>query len=169
MNKIKPILVKSIEHETTRNIPPYALKEFKNRWYLLANDIEKDIPKIFALDRITEIRKTTKRFSTPKEFDIKSYFLHSFGIGIKDKAEKVVLSFDRKKSGIYIEHLPLHDSQKILIDDENEIRVELYIFLTYDFLQELLSFGQTLTVIEPQILIDKVKEHYQNSLNKYNQ
>src|SRR5690606_31500428 len=35
---------------TKRNAEPYALKEFKNRWYVLANDLKDNQVKSFALD-----------------------------------------------------------------------------------------------------------------------
>lgn len=34
---------------------PYALKEFKNRWYVLANDLKDRKVKSFALDRLSEV------------------------------------------------------------------------------------------------------------------
>jgi len=43
-----------------RKVEPYALKEFKNRWYLLANDLKDAHIKSFALDRLTDL-EITKR------------------------------------------------------------------------------------------------------------
>lgn len=53
---------------------------------------------------------------------------------------------------------------KILIDDEKETRVQLKLYLTYDLLMELLSFGANMRVIEPQTLIDQMKQVYKNAL-----
>ena len=41
-----------ITHRTTE---PYALKEFKNRWYVLAKDLKDKKVKSFALDRLSEL------------------------------------------------------------------------------------------------------------------
>lgn len=38
-----------------RLVEPYALKEFKNRWYVLAFDIKDNQVKSFALDRLSEL------------------------------------------------------------------------------------------------------------------
>ena len=63
--------------------------------------------------------------------------------------------------------MPFHASQKILIDNEDELRIQLKLFVTHDFVMEILAHGDTVKVIQPQSLIDELKNIYQNSLNKY--
>ncbi len=43
----------------------------------------------------------------------------------------------------------------------------LMIHLTFDFLQEILSLGSSVKVIEPQSLIDKIKTMHLDSLKRY--
>jgi predicted DNA-binding transcriptional regulator YafY len=69
--------------------------------------------------------------------------------------------------GQYIKSLPLHHTQQVLIDNEDELRISLKIFVTFDFVQELLSYGKTVEVIQPQSLIDEVKGIYKKALGKY--
>ena len=45
-----------------RTVKPYAVKEFKNRWYVLANDCKDGMVKSFALDRLTNLEITNKIF-----------------------------------------------------------------------------------------------------------
>ena len=49
----------------------------------------------------------------------------------------------------------MHHSQKIIIDNERECRIELLIYPTYDFVMELLSLGAEVKVIEPKSLQDE--------------
>ena len=49
-----------------RKVEPYALKEFKNRWYLVANVLKDKMVKTFALDRLTDLEISNKRFILPK-------------------------------------------------------------------------------------------------------
>jgi len=81
---------------TDRCIEPYALKEFKNRWYVLANDLKDGQIKIFALDRLTELEITKTPFSFPENFDVAAYYRHCFGIMSPNapQPEEVVLSFN---------------------------------------------------------------------------
>jgi predicted DNA-binding transcriptional regulator YafY len=69
----------------------------------------------------------------------------------------VILSFDPLQ-GKYIKSLPLHESQQIIADNEDELRIRLKLFITHDFYMELLSYGDNLKIIKPQSLIDDVKK-----------
>ena len=153
---------------TERTVEPYALKVFKNRWYLLANDLKDQKVKTFALDRLTVLSITTRKFSIPVEFNVADYFKYCFGIIRPDNALplEVVLSFDPFQ-GKYIKSMPLHESQKTLKDDENELLIQLTMFVTHDFIMELLSFGETVKVIQPTNLISDLKFAYQDALNLY--
>ena len=69
--------------------------------------------------------------------------------------------------GQYVKSLPLHESQEVLIDNEEELRIKLTLFTTHDFFMELLSHGENLRVIKPTSLIDDLKSAYKNSLKLY--
>ncbi|MBF8458313.1 WYL domain-containing protein [Kaistella sp. G5-32] len=139
-------------------LQPYAVKEFRNRWYLLANEDDgKDfILKTYSLDRITDLDIHNKTF-TKKEIDIESLFVNSFGIvsTLGEKPEKIILSFNQNQKG-FVKSLPIHHSQKILIDNNEEYQIELTLIPTYDFYQELLTHAERLTIVQP----DKVKNKY---------
>lgn len=147
-----------------KTLEPYALKEFRNRWYLLAN--EKDgkgfFLKTFGLDRISDLEISNSSFK-PEKIDIENYFKNSFGIiyGENEEVEEIVLSFDSEQ-GQYIKTLPMHHSQKVLIDNDKEYRIQLTLFPTYDFEREVLSHGERVKVISPK----SFKEHLQNEVKK---
>jgi predicted DNA-binding transcriptional regulator YafY len=156
------------EELSSRTVEPYALKESKNRWYILANDLKDKQVKTFALDRITDLEISNKRFQIPANFNVNEYFKYSFGIISPNemKPEEVILSFDPIQ-GKYIKSLPLHESQLILTDNEEELIIKLNIFLTHDFLMELLSFGDSVKVIKPESLISELKTTVKNVLRLY--
>ena len=147
-----------------KTLEPYALKEFRNRWYLLAN--EKDgkgfFLKTFGLDRISDLEISNSSFK-PEKIDIENYFKNSFGIiyGENEEVEEIVLSFDSEQ-GQYIKTLPMHHSQKVLIDNDKEYRIQLTLLPTYDFEREVLSHGERVKVISPK----SFKEHLQNEVKK---
>ncbi|MCB0502240.1 MAG: WYL domain-containing protein [Bacteroidetes bacterium] len=154
---------------TKRNAEPYALKEFRNRWYVLAKDIKDQQIKSFALDRLYDLIITKLRFQLPIDFNVNQHYKYSFGIISPNgnKPEEIELSFDPFQ-GKYIKTLPLHESQQILIDNEDELRIRLTLYITHDFLMELLSYGENLRVIKPQRLIDDLKSIFNNVLRLYN-
>ena len=157
------------EDELTEHIvESYALKEFKNRWYIVANDLKDKKVKSFALDRLTDLEITKRKFQFPNDFNINDHYKYCFGIISPNghKPQEVILSF-YPFQGKYIKSLPLHESQQILIDNEDELRVKLTLFVTHDFFMELLSYGENLKVIEPESLIKDIKNSLQETLKQY--
>ena len=157
------------DQPTSRSAEPLALKEFKNRWYIVANDLKDSKIKSYALDRLSDLEITKKRFPFHKDFDVNEYYKSCFGIispEVDQQLQEVILSFDPYQ-GKYIKSLPLHESQEILKDNEKELLIKLTLFVTYDFLMELLSFGENVKVIQPDNLIKDVKAVHRKALNRY--
>lgn len=153
---------------TRRTAEPYALKEYRNRWYVLANDLKDKKVKSFALDRLSELEITRKKFQLPNDFNVNEHFKYCFGIigPNEQKPQEVILSFDPFQ-GKYIKTLPLHGSQVILKDNKDELLIRLTLFVTHDFFMEILSFGDNVKVIQPESLIAEVKKAYENALKLY--
>lgn len=156
------------EKPLKRKVEPYALQEFKQRWYVIANDISDNKIKTFALDRLSELELHTTKFKMPTNFNIKERSKHSFGIitPMEVEPEEVILSLVPEQ-GKYTKSLPLHESQQILIDNDEELRIKLTLYVTHDFFMELLSLGENVKVIQPKSLIDDLKQSYKNALALY--
>jgi predicted DNA-binding transcriptional regulator YafY len=152
-----------------RKVEPYALKEFKNRWYLVAKDLADDSIKTFGLDRISELQITGLKFIDPVNIDVREKFRFFFGIISPNELlpEEIILSFDPDQ-GRFVKSLPLHSTQEVVLENENEFRIKLKICITRDFVMELLSFGDSVKVIEPTSLKMKVKQIYKNAISQYN-
>jgi predicted DNA-binding transcriptional regulator YafY len=119
------------------------------------------------LDRLSNLQILNVHFEN-NDTDWHAKFKHCFGI-IAPNAEnpsEVILSFNSFQ-GKYIKSLPLHASQEIILDNDDELRIRLTIFLTHDFLMELLSYGDTVKVITPQELVEELQEQYLSALNQY--
>ena len=167
--KIKYTYHKFWEEEfSQRLVEPLALKEFKNRWYIIAKDNKNIAIKTFALDRITNLEITSQKFVYPKDYNIEDKFQYSFGIigATDEEPQEIVLSFDPFQ-GKYIKTLPLHNTQEILKDTENELKVKLKLCITQDFIMELLSFADNMKVIKPESLINLVMEAHKNAYKQY--
>ncbi len=156
------------EKPSKRTVEPYALKEFKNRWYLMAMNLQDGIVKSFALDRLTNLSITNNPFTVAINYNIEDNYRYCFGIisPNNEKPQTVVLSFDPYQ-GKYIKTLPLHATQQILLDDEEELQIQLTIYITHDFVMELLSFGSHVKVLQPLALIDEMKHSLQDALGQY--
>ena len=151
-----------------RTVEPFALKEFRNRWYLVGNDTSKNCVRIFALDRLQNLEISKSKFTQTSPFDVNAYFQDSFGIISSDgkKAEKVILSFTPDQ-GKYIKSLPLHHSQQVISDNQEEVLISLNLVITFDFIMELMSYGAEVKVIQPESLANEVKENFKRALQNY--
>ena len=154
-----------ISHRTAE---PYALKEFKNLWYLMAKD-SKDAPvKSFGLDRISDLEITNQPFVFAATDNIEENYRYCFGIISPDDEElqDIVLSFDPVQ-GKYIKSLPLHQTQQIIIDNEKELQVKLKLYITYDFVMELLSFSDNMKVLQPASLAHTLRDYHKKAYLQY--
>ena len=55
------------QDEYSVEVEPFLVKVFRQRWYLLARNPRKDVLRIYALDRIRELRQAENTFTVPKE------------------------------------------------------------------------------------------------------
>lgn len=140
-------------------IDPYFVRLFKQRWYLIGSSHKHNAIRTFAFDRICDINISKDKFIMPEGLNVESYFSDSFGIMQQDNVqmETIRLKFIAEQ-GIYIETRPLHHSQK-LISRTNEYMVfEFNLKPTFDFIQELMSYGSDLEVLSPQSLRKKITD-----------
>lgn len=156
------------EELSQRFVEPYALKEFKNRWYIMAKDSKDNNIKSFALDRLTNLEITNQTYQYPDNYSIEQSYRYCFGIisPNDEEPQDIILSFDPFQ-GKYIKTLPLHDTQQVLVDNDEEMKIKLKLCLTHDLVMELLSFGDNMKVIEPKSLADQIKQAHEKAYRQY--
>lgn len=154
---------------TGRSVEPYALKEFNRRWYLMAKETKTDYLKSFALDRLTNLQISNKKFTAETRFNIEQQYRYSFGIissPSDEQPQDIILRF-HPEQGKYIKTMPLHHTQQILVDNDDELQIKLKLCITFDFIMELLSHGEYVKVIRPQSLVNEVKAAHEKAFRMY--
>jgi len=153
--------------ETVRKLEPYLLKEFRRRWYIIGRTPDNQSIKIFGLDRISNLNVPGDSFQKDTSLDLTGIFKDSFGIYSSETqiVEDVILSFS-KSDGNYLKSLPLHHSQIILKDEDDEFIIQLRLCVTYDFIMEILSRSWSLKVISPVSLRERVSEIWQSAVER---
>ncbi len=153
---------------TNRTVHPLALKESQGRWYLVAVDTKDNQLKTFGLDRMADIDISKIKFREIYTYNLKELFTHSFGIISLDneKPQTIRLQFNYEQ-GQYVKTYPLHTSQKIIEENNKVVIVELVVFITYDLIRELLSYGAELVVLSPAKLRNEIKKQLGNTLKRY--
>lgn len=150
-----------------KTIEPYGLKEYANRWYVIGKSLPSQEIRTFGIDRMEQIEILKTKFKRPKENPLLE-FENVLGLVYSiHPIQKVVLSFTAQQ-GNYIKTLPIHPSQKTLIDSEEELRVELFLKPNLELIQRIMMYGDEVSVLEPNWIADEIKIKLQKTLNKYN-
>jgi predicted DNA-binding transcriptional regulator YafY len=151
-----------------RSAAPYALKEYKNRWYIIVRDNKDGLIKSFALDRLRGLEIINKKFTIPGGYDVEEHYRYCFGIMSPndDEPEEIILSF-KPFQGKYIKTLKLHETQQVLIDNDKELQIKLNLYVTTDFIMELLSHGENVKVLKPESLAEEIKAIHHEAYEQY--
>ncbi|WP_251619829.1 helix-turn-helix transcriptional regulator [Odoribacter lunatus] len=151
---------------TEREIYPYALKEWRSRWYLLGIIKGKDPLTTFGLDRILDIQELSKA-PPKKEIDINAMFHDCCGIYNDEEiqAEEVIISYNTW-DGEYVKSQPIHHSQEVLPNEKDKDRLffKLKVKITGEFQLEILARGFSLQVHKPESLREAIYKIYQNGM-----
>lgn len=141
------------------NFAPLCVRLFKRRWYVVATSPDFEHPRIYALDRITDLQINDETFVYPTDFDAKEYFAPYFGSLINGRipVQKIRLRAYCELPG-YLESLPMHHSQRVIEKTDNHTDYELTVAPTFDFIQEILLHREQLEVLAPASFRDEMHE-----------
>ncbi|HBH05563.1 MAG TPA: hypothetical protein DDX92_03040 [Flavobacteriales bacterium] len=153
--------------EKRRVASPYLLKEYKSRWYLIAQEEKQYMYKIFGLERISELQVKEEKFTPKKDFSPDAYFKYSIGITADQSAEpqKVVFECNEILSK-YLTSQPIHSSQRIKSGKDKTL-VELKVIITYELIEMLLGFGEDVKVLQPVSLRNDLIDKLNRTLQQY--
>lgn len=115
-----------------------------------------------ALDRILKIEDSKEKY-IPNTTDFNEYFEDIIGVTNDEKIEIQKIKIQLSENILpYILSKPIHGSQKI---SENILTLELK--PNYELESLILSFGENFKVLEPQNLVDKIKDRVIQLTNFY--
>jgi predicted DNA-binding transcriptional regulator YafY len=148
-------------------VEPYMLKEYQNRWYIIAIVRGMNQQRTFAIDRLEEVEVLTETFAPTKRIEVEDNFRNVIGLVYSEhELQDVELSFTAFQ-GNYIRSLPIHSSQEILVDNDVEFRIKLRIKPNYEFTQKILMHGNTVHVLKPEWLREELKGILKKTLENY--
>lgn len=146
---------------------PYIIKEYRNRWYVIGKEYEKNALRTFSLDRVVEVTETGEAFRPDPEFDAQTFFSHSVGITVTtEKPEEVELWFSPRITP-YILTQPIHSSQRVVKQDDGSLVIHLKVLVTIELISTILGFGDDVKVNAPGHLKSKVKQALTDCIKLY--
>lgn len=155
------------EKSHTFAMQPYLLKEYQNRWYVVGwvHGIQQF--RTFGIDRIKHLEVRSTTFERDDKIDLHSKFDATIGVIYGNgERERIVLWFSNEQKH-YVKSLPWHPTQEIIKDDENGLVVSLFLVPNYELIQQILMHHAFVKVIEPNWLIEEVKEKLKEGLEGY--
>jgi len=151
------------------NLHAYLLKEYRNRWFVLGRKSSKEPVVTLALDRIKELKPvTTVRYIDNAGFDADDYYKDIIGVTVNEgnRPQTVHLAIDRSNAP-YVITKPLHHTQKVISKSSGGIEVTIEVVLNYELEREILGFGESITVLKPQRLRERIEKKLRLAVEKY--
>jgi predicted DNA-binding transcriptional regulator YafY len=156
------------EQIKTYSIHPYLLKQYRNRWYVIGFDENRNDIGTFALDRIMSLIPVKETFNTIGSFNALNYHKYAFGIHVsKDQEpEKIRLKFLPQEAA-FIKSQPLHGSQVTIEDTATHFIIEIEVWVSFELVNSILGFGERVEVLSPETLRQDIINHLKNTITLY--
>ena len=148
----------------TKPVNPYAVRLFRQRWYMLADNGEHLA--VYSLDRMLSVTLTEKRFERPADFLSQAYFAEYFGVMVDGTPMEHVVVRAYGKMANLLRTLPLHASQRELESADGHTDFAMDIRPSIDFISELLSKTDGLDVLEPASLKERMRGILEEALRR---
>ena len=141
----------------TARIYPYHLKQYNDRWYLIAQAIGFDGYSNYALDRIEEFEEIAIPYKEP-EIDFSDYFDDVVGVTIPEcDAEDIIIKV-YKASMSFVLTKPIHLSQRIIKKSDEYTVISINVKPNYELDSKILSFGSNIEVLSPVAYMSHLSE-----------
>lgn len=148
---------------------PYALKEYRCRWYLLGIKEGENRLETFKLGCLSNIKPLPESFRPIPDLNLSAKDKNIIDIIDYPEipVEDVILSFNRC-DGEYVESLPIHPSQERISGVGGRYYFHLYLKITDNLIAELLARGSSMQVICPRHLREKIIRIHQSGIEENN-
>ncbi|WP_460220314.1 helix-turn-helix transcriptional regulator [Psychroserpens sp. MEBiC05023] len=150
---------------STMTVHPQLLKEFNNRWFLLATHKGKYIT--LALDRMSKIVEIDTANYEDHNIDGDSYYKDVVGVTVSNsRSQRIEFKVD-KHNAPYVITKPFHASQRVIKHTEDGVIFNILVQVNFELERLILGFGETIEVIKPQALRDRILKKLKKSVSNY--
>ena len=140
----------SRDEENRRQVDPYHLTVYDGGFYLVGYCHWRKTERIFAVERIRELRMLVTTFRPRPDFSAEEYLKHVWGI-IKGDIVPVKVIFSRSVAR-YVRDRLWHPSQKLRELPDGRLEMNLRVADTIEVRRWILGYGADAEVLEPALL-----------------
>lgn len=158
------------EKSTEYEFHPYVLKQYNNRWFVFGYNVQTKNQKwsVPLDERLIKFEKLEDLEYIPSETDWDKHFRSM--VGVREESEdvvRVVLKFYNGREE-YFKTKPFLPDFDLFFEDEKQDQVWFDTIINKELIQQILSYGKDLQVLEPITLVEQVKDHADDMNSYYN-
>lgn len=150
-------------------VHPYHLKQYNDRWFLLALVEGFATPTVLPLDRIENNVQVKVNFRDPS-FEPSEYFDDVVGVSVNSnkKVEDVVIRVDARRYP-YLATKPIHPTQTELKSESTKSTkmIRLQVQINNELETTILSYGEDMEVLSPEWLRNRIKDRIKRLEGNY--
>ena len=146
------------------------LKEFKNRWFAVGVKGKGKQVLTLALDRIQEVMTDdTIVYYDSDGLTPEWYYKDVIGVTVSAnyKPRNVIIQVNSANAP-YVETKPLHRTQRVIERNEKGIVISMRVQLNYELEREILGFGDSMVVLQPRQLRNRMRKKMEDAMLLYN-
>jgi predicted DNA-binding transcriptional regulator YafY len=148
---------------------PWLLKEYRNRWFLVGSKGENSPILTLALDRMKGINILEEEvYYQDSDFDPQKYYRDIVGVTVNqgERLEEIIILANHL-SAPYILTKPLHHSQTLLKKDKDGYHISVKVKVNYEFERDILGFGETIKILSPKFLAERIQKKLKKAVQLY--
>lgn len=170
-NKVVKIdcAIPTSDNKTSLLIAPYCIRFWRSQWFVFGKDIQTDMLHAFNLKRVIDITPTDTSFDYPRDFKPEIFFRDFYGMDVStDRMPEVVRLKISGRTRDKARTLPLHESQKEVMTNNDYSVFEYFLVPSDEFQNTILSHGIDTEVLSPISLREAVAEKVTTLAQRYN-
>lgn len=140
----------SRQEASWRQIAPYKVWYFDGTFYLIAYCRLRKEVRIFAIERIHDIRVAEEAFEIPSDFDVDAFMETSFGV-FQGRTEQVQIRFDARIAA-YIKERTWHPTQLLSTQEDGSLIMDVEVAGTEEIRYWIMKWGALAKVLKPESL-----------------
>ena len=139
-----------------RIVHPQLIKEYNNRWFLLAFVRGKDIT--LALDRMSAIQVMEDIDYIDYNIDGDKFYRDVVGATVTNSRAQRIQFWIEKRHAPYVITKPFHRSQRLIEETEDGVIFNIFVKINFELERLLLGYGDSIEILKPERLRRRI--HY---------
>lgn len=142
---------------THQQLIPCFLRIWEQRWYLVAEPLNRKTPAVYALERMDNIHLLQEKLLPSTGISPQEYFEGCFGIN-HENCSPILIKIKAYGSQVeYIRARPIHDSQQEVKQGSDWSIFSYWLRPSYNFYQTLLWHREKIEILEPESVRAEMK------------